>query len=137
MDALVDVTGLGLDSFLACLLVGALGLSNHRALALAIAFGGCDAAASWIGALWPLHLPAFLPAAALALCVPMLAVTVRGKHVLLFGLPLLLSLDNLCTALPARMVLPAGAASGAMALLGLHLARKARSLVPTELRSER
>jgi hypothetical protein len=78
MDTLVDLASLGFDSFLACLIVGAL-----------------------------------------------------GARALLPALPLLLSVDNLCTELPSGMALPAGAASGAMAALGLYVASTVRSLLPT------
>lgn len=136
MDTLLDLTSLGSDSFLACLIVGALGISRREALGLATAFGACDAAASLLGSMWPVHLSPLVLVAAMLLCALVLVAAARGARALLPALPLLLSLDNLCTALPAGMSLPAGAASGAMAALGLYLATTVRNLLPA-LRPDR
>jgi hypothetical protein len=130
MDTLVDLSSLGFDSFLACLIVGALGISRRQALGLAGAFGACDAAASLLGSMWPIHLSPLMPVAAMGLCALVLAAAARGARTLLPALPLLLSLDNLCAELPSGMALPAGAASAAMAALGLYVASTVRSLLP-------
>jgi hypothetical protein len=136
MNALLEVAGLGLDSFLACLISGCCGPSRREALGLAGAFGVCDAAASLFGSIWPLPVP---PLAALGvyLVCPMMICASGRRRTALYGLPILLSLDNLCTATPPAAAPLLGAGSALMALAGLRLADVARSSVRAPIRSER
>ncbi len=51
--------GLGIDSFIACLAMGALPITRWEAVRLAAAFGLCDAAATLIGMQIPHAMPTF------------------------------------------------------------------------------
>jgi hypothetical protein len=134
MDALPRVAALGLDSFLACLVIGAYGVSRAQALGLAATFGACDAAASLLGSIWPLQLPALVAVSVYLVCPLLLVSACRSRRILLFGLPVLLSLDNLCSMTPAAMAPMLGAGSAAMALAGLLVADRVRMRVLVLLR---
>ncbi len=126
MSVLLTVAGLGIDTFLACLCIGAYGVSRREALGCAAAFGACDAAASLAGSMWALQIPHAAALAAYLICPILLVCAARTKRPLLYGLPILLSLDNLCGGAPAAMAPALGAGSAVMALLGLSLAAFAR-----------
>jgi hypothetical protein len=134
MDALLRVAALGLDSFLACLVIGAYGVSRAEAFGLAATFGACDAAASLVGSIWPLQLPPLVAVGLYLMCPLLLVSAARSRRILLFGLPVLLSLDNLCSTTPAAMAPVLGAGSAAMALAGLRIANIVRTRVLVLLR---
>jgi hypothetical protein len=137
MDALLRIAGLGLDSFLACLVMGAFGVTRREAFGIAAAFGACDAMASLVGSLWPLQIPPAAAVGAYLLCPILLISAARSKRTLLYGLPILLSLDNLCSATPAAMAPWLGAGSAVMALVGLRVAALVRNRMLVLLRSAR
>jgi hypothetical protein len=126
MHGLFSVVGLGCDSFLAGVAIGCYALSRRERFGFAIAFGACDAAATFAGSLWP-HRLAEPPALAIYLiCVWLLASAARTHRVLLYCLPVLLSVDNLFGGVPASMAPALGGSSAAVALLGLSLAALGR-----------
>lgn len=127
MYALFSLIGLGFDSFLASLVIGSYAWSGRERLRLALAFGGCDAVAALVGQVWP-HRFAEPPTLAIYLgCVFLLAVAARTSRIVLYALPVLLSIDNLFSGGPASMVPALGASSALMALLGLSLTALVRN----------
>ena len=128
MHALFSVVGLGLDSFLACLAIGCYALSRRERLQFALAFGACDAAAALAGSVWPHRLPEPPTLAIYLICVLLLVSAARTSRTLLYSLPVLLSVDNLFSGVPASMAPALGASSAVMALLGLSLAALGRGM---------
>lgn len=136
---------LALDSFAVSASVGSAGLSRSRHFSLPLAFGICDGLASLIGATFEFGpntgsirwIPWIGPlmVATYALYVLLLArLTLslgrgRDSHMLVFGLPLCLSLDNLFTGgrliasgLPTTVTAVLfGLLSGLFAFAGLRL----------------
>jgi hypothetical protein len=129
MNALITLASLGIDSFVASLVIGAYGVSRRDAWRCAVAFGACDAAASLAGALWSPQIPEAAALGVYLLCPLLLVRASRSRPLLLYGLPLLLSLDNLYGGTPAAMAPALGASSAVMALLGLGLASFVRDRV--------
>jgi hypothetical protein len=122
---------LSLDSFLCCLAIGTLALSSGEKLRLAMAFGACDALASFLGAILPHALPAppTLPIYLVA-CL-LLGLAARYSRTLLYALPVLLGIDNFFESAGPESVLAAGLGSAALALGGLTLGGLVRpSLAP-------
>jgi len=108
-----------LDSLLFCLAAGPLLRDWPSRLRLAFAFGLCDGAASLIGPALPLpEPPAFALYLGAAFLLGLAAVRRRG---ILYGVPVILSLDNLAGYLDAGDAILAGIASSALALLGLAI----------------
>jgi hypothetical protein len=138
MDGIGGAVALGLDGFVTCLALGVLTPERRRA-PLALAFGLCDAAASACAALFgPLSPRAFgaewpgACALAIAVCAASFALGAarppeprRGMGAVAV-LPLLASVDNLCTragASGAELLAQAlwlGAVSAALAFAGLR-----------------
>lgn len=129
MDALLAIAGLGIDSFFACLVIGACGLSRHEVLGWGLAFGACDAAASLLGAIWPLQISHAAALGIYSLCLLLLLWAARDRRVLLYGLPVVLSFDNLSGGTPALMAPALGAGSAVMAVWGLSVAASVRDRV--------
>jgi len=127
MNALMTMAALGFDSFLASLLIGALGASRREMLVCAVAFGICDSAATWAGSRWPIQLPQTVTLCLYLLCPLALPCTVHTKRVLLFALPVALGLDNLVTKTPGALAPLLGASSTAMSLLGSSAAALMRN----------
>jgi hypothetical protein len=114
---------LGLDSFFASAIIGFRSLARrHSFIVLAVSFGLCDFGATLVGSQW-VHDLAQPPALAIYLgCVLLLALAARGERSgLIFGLPFLLSIDNLCCAREAAFAPAIGLSSCALALAGLSL----------------
>jgi|GEM_PF-388944 putative Mn2+ efflux pump MntP len=134
---------LGLDSFLVCLAVGALPERSVRRSQLALSFGICDGAATWIGSIvgmerlrWSLDWSSWLGPAAVA-CYgayvlflawrsPGISAKLASTRWLEFGLPLCLSVDNLFAGLGGQPTGPSflvpvtfGVISGGLALIGM------------------
>jgi putative Mn2+ efflux pump MntP len=129
MYALTSMFGLGLDSFLACLAIGAHELSWQERVRLAVAFGACDAAATFVGAVrphWLLEPPAL---AIYVVFVLVLGRAARSNRTLLYILPVLLSLDNLFSGAPPSTALLLGLGSAVMAMFGLSFTAACRRLI--------
>ncbi len=134
---------LGLDSFLVCLAVGALPERSVRRSQLALSFGICDGAATWIGWVvgmerprWSLDWSSWLGPAAVA-CYgayvlflawrsQVISAKLASTRWLIFALPLCLSVDNLFAGLGGQptghpFLVPAayGLISGVLALIGM------------------
>jgi hypothetical protein len=121
--------GLGLDSLLACLAIGAHGLSWRERLRLAGAFGVWDAAATVLGSFRPHRLPEPPALVIYLLCALLLSRAARSNRALLYALPALLSIDNLFGGAPASMALLVGLGSATMAMFGLSLAAACRRVI--------
>lgn len=122
----ISIVALGLDSFLACSVIGTRCLSARQRLLIASLFGACDAVATLLGSLW-IHRSFELPAivlAALFLC----AWFVLPGRSRVYGAPLLLSLDNLLAGSPASAAPLLGLSSALMALIGLCLGALCRRM---------
>src|SRR5580704_16700470 len=116
MHSVTSVVALGLDSFLACLVIGTRPLIWRERVRLAVAFGGWDAMATLVGSFW-LHRALELPAIVLwALCTFVLSRIALPSRPLLYLLPVLLSLDNLFAGSPASMAPVTALSSASMAL---------------------
>jgi hypothetical protein len=122
MHPLTSVIALGLDSFLACTVIGTWPLSWRERGCLSLAFGMCDALAAALGSLRP-HGWVGDPAITLGAVCLFLIVTVNpSKRSLLYALPMLLSLDNLFAGSPVVAAPILGLSSASMAFLGLCVA---------------
>lgn len=122
MHLLISTVALSLDSFLVCLGIGWHVRSWHDRLRLAMVFGGCDAVAAMLGSLWHYRSLGLTAFAGYLLCAFLLGQTIRPRRMLIYALPLLLSLDNLLAGVPANLAAALGAGSALMALIGLGLA---------------
>jgi len=129
MYMLTSVFGLGLDSFLACLVIGWQELSWRERVRLAVAFGACDAAATLLGAFRPHPLPERPAFVLYLLFVLLLGRAARSSRTLIYALPALLSLDNLWGGRPASLTLALGLSSAVIAMCGLSLASACRRLI--------
>jgi hypothetical protein len=111
---------LGADSGLFCLAMGPLALSHNDRIRLALAFGICDAAASVFGLRLQYSTLPRLPEFWLYLgCAVVLGLAARRNRSFLYGVPVLLSLDNLTTGLPIGPAIAAGICSSTLAAIGL------------------
>jgi hypothetical protein len=121
MYSLFSLAALGLDSFLACLVIDARSMPWRDRVGLALAFGGWDAMATLAGSLSP-HRSLELSAIMLwALWAFLLCGRARPSRRFLHLLPVLLSLDNLFAGSPASMAPAIAVSSASMALCGLFL----------------
>ena len=121
MLPLIHLPLLGLDSFVAGLLIGPLLRSRqHRAL-LAGAFGICDGLGTWVGALLPHSLPDTPDVAFYALAALAVVIAARRSARWLAVVPALLALDNLMAGAPAASALALAVSSGLMAWAGMTL----------------
>src|ERR1700690_3640682 len=101
MHSFTSVVALGLERFLACLVIGTCSARWRDRVGLALAFGGCDAMATLAGSLWP-HPSLELSAIMLwALCAFLVCRIALPSRRFLYLLPALLSLDNLFAGSPA------------------------------------
>ena len=131
MHLLASVVSLGLDSFLACALVGmgSLSLSWRERAYLAFGFGAWDALGSVVGSISPPGIFSPLALGAFVLAALLYVRTAPRGRGLLFGLPVLLSLDNFFSRTPVGMAPLLGVSSGLLALVGLCLGAGCRHLV--------
>jgi hypothetical protein len=120
--------GLGIDSFIACLAMGALPITRWEAVRLAAAFGLCDAAATLIGMQIPHAMPSSLDWVLYLICAALIGIAARHSRRILYLVPILLSLDNLVAGAPPWACVELAVSSAAMALAGLLLARTWRRL---------
>jgi putative Mn2+ efflux pump MntP len=118
---LLAAFSLGLDSFLAGLVVGPILLSWGGRTRLALGFGLCDGLASWAGACMPHQLLRFPDVVAYVCCVPLLLASATRSRAWLYALPLVLSIDNLAAGIPASQTPILALSSAAMAAVGLAL----------------
>jgi hypothetical protein len=112
---------LGLDSFVACVLLSAFRLSGRGRYCLAAVFGLCDGSATLLSQMPNASL---LALSILAICFLLLLVPGSPGALsrrLLITLPLALSIDNLLDAVPPSAALANGIGSAAWALLGLQV----------------
>jgi putative Mn2+ efflux pump MntP len=112
------IVALGLDSFLACTVIGTRALSRRQRFLIASLFGACDAIATLFGSLWT-HRPFELPAIALAALFLCACFLLPGPSTRFYGVPLLFSIDNLLAGSPATAAPVLGLSSALMALVGL------------------
>jgi hypothetical protein len=117
MSALIMIVTLGVDSFLASLFLGALGLSRRELLIRAFAFGACDGAATWV-AQWHVYLSQTVMLCLYLVCALAVLRALRAPRLLLWAVAISLSLDNLIGNTPDDLVPYLGASSAAMSLLG-------------------
>jgi hypothetical protein len=122
----MNVISLSFDSFLASMFLGALGVSRRAAILCAFAFGACDGAATLAGALWPVQWSQAVMLCLYVLCAVALC-AVRSTRVLLWVLPVALSLDNLLSKTPGALAPLLGAGSTAMSLCGSGVAALIRN----------
>jgi putative Mn2+ efflux pump MntP len=121
MQSFTSVIALGLDSFLACAVIGTRSFQARERVRFAFAFGAGDAMATLLGSFWP-HQALELPTIVLwALCAFLLLRMVPSNRSLLYAMPALLSFDNLFAGSPAGRAPVLGLSSAAMALIGLWL----------------
>ncbi len=121
MYSFFSLAALGLDSFLACLVIGARSVPWRDRVRLALAFGGWDAMATLAGSLWPHRSVELSAIVAWALWAFLLCRIARPSRRFLYLLPALLSLDNLFAGSPASMAPAIAVSSASMALCGLCL----------------
>jgi hypothetical protein len=149
MHNLYAFTGLGLDSFLATLIIGSCKPSGDRwpsgqnrlplvrsQLTMALAFGLCDYAAAIAGSHWPHLLPEPSAAAIYFACAGLLAWSASSRHrrrPAIYALPVLLSVDNLFCGITPDLAPLFGFVSAAMALAGFAAA----ALLETAFRTRR
>jgi hypothetical protein len=117
-----------LDSLIAGLVVGPLLPSRRERVRLALAFGGCDAAATLLSSARTFPLLAPPSWRVYLLCVFVVACAVRRNRKLVWLLPVLLSADNLFAGALDGTALELGAGSAAMALVGLSLSALGRRI---------
>lgn len=121
MHVLTLVFSFSLDTLLVCLGIGWHVRSRRERLRLAMVFGACDAMAAALGSLWQYRLPDLATFCIYLLCAFLLGQAVRSRSVLIYVLPVLLSLDNLFSGVPSNLAPALGLGSALMALLGLSL----------------
>jgi hypothetical protein len=109
------------DSFVAALIVGPFLQSWRGRVSLAFLFALCDGGATIIGASWGHALPTPLEIFLYLIAVPLIAFAARRSRRWLFGMPALLSLDNLASALPGASAPVLALGSGIAAMVGLML----------------
>jgi len=127
MHLITTLISLGLDSFLACCLIGMSSLTWQQRAYLACGFGAWDAFGSMLGTMWP-HASQTLYAAFGVAAFLYVRCGPRGRWPL-YALPVLCSLDNLFTGTPA-MIAPAIAASSALlAVVGLCVGESLHRMV--------
>jgi putative Mn2+ efflux pump MntP len=122
--------GLGIDSFIACLAIGALPVTAWQAMRLAAAFGVCDATATLIGWLLPHAIPTFDDWVLYLICAALIGTAARNSRRFLYLVPVVLSLDNLVAGAPVSAAPGLAVSSAAMALAGLLLAGLWRRTAP-------
>lgn len=128
MDHFVSGIALGLDSFLACTVIGA-HLSPWRERGrLVIAFGACDAIATLLGPLTRHRSTEVSSITVLAVCVILIFAFTRRNRSWLYAVPLLLSFDNLFSGAPANIAPALGLNSALMAAVGLYLGAVCRHM---------
>jgi hypothetical protein len=124
MQNLTWLFGLSLDSGLCCFAIGTQTLSRRERAGLVLAFGLCDMAASLAGPALASGLPEPPEFLLYALGAAMLGGACRYKRKLLYGLPLLLSIDNLMVgAGTPGAALNLGVASALWAVAGLGMGK--------------
>jgi|SRR5277367_4886597 len=121
MYSFFSLAALGLDSFLACLVIGARSAPSREPVRLAIAFGVWDAMATLVGSLWPHRSVELSVILTWALWAFLLCRMARPSRRFLYLLPALLSLDNLFAGSSASMAPAIAVSSASMALCGLFL----------------
>jgi hypothetical protein len=121
MYSFFSLAALGLDSFLACLVIGTRPVPWRDRVRLAIAFGVWDAMATLVGSLWLHHSVGLSVILTWALWAFLLCRMARRSRRFLYLLPALLSLDNLFAGSPASMAPAIAVSSASMALCGLFL----------------
>lgn len=125
-----SIVGLGVDSFLACLVIGPVVARRRDRMALAAILGTADGCATFAASVGGMTL--LLVAAAIALGALAIAVAVPDNRRLCM-LPVLLSIDNLMTPLSPGDVVAAGVTSFAMAGLGFVASTLVFRAVPPRL----
>src|SRR5215472_7236405 len=111
--------GLGIDSFIACLAIGALPVTCWQAMRLATAFGVCDATATLIGSLLPHAIPNLDDWLLYLIGAALIGTAARYSRRYLYFVPVVLSLDNLLAGAPAAAAPGLAISSAATALAGL------------------
>lgn len=115
-------TWLSVDSFIACLAIGASPLTRREIARLTAAFGICDACGTLLGSLIPHAIPSPPEFAIYLVCALMLGIASRYDRRIVYTLPILLSIDNIFGGAPASLAPALGLSSAVMALAGLWLA---------------
>lgn len=117
----VQIPLLGLDSFVAGLLIGPVLKPWRDRSALAVMFGMCDGGGTFAGALLPHAVPDFSDVVVYALVVAAVLLAARRSSWWLAATPVVMALDNLAAGAPASAAPISAISSGLMALAGMAL----------------
>ena len=119
-NLLVDqVLLLGLDSLVGGLLIGPLPQRWRDRVGLAVLFGVCDGAGSFVGGTLPHAFPEIPDILLYGVAVVLVGLAARHSRHWLLASPFILALDNLATGAPATAVPTLAVSSGMLALAGM------------------
>jgi hypothetical protein len=125
---LIQLPLLGLDSFVAGLLVGPVLKPWGRRVGLAVAFGSCDGIGTLGGAVLSHSVPDIPEVAVYVLAVSAVLLAARRSAWWLAAVPAVLALDNLAAGAPAELAPALAVSSGLMAWTGMALSGLAWSV---------
>jgi putative Mn2+ efflux pump MntP len=117
----IQIPLLGLDSFVAGLMTGPVLKQRRKRLGLAVLFGLCDCAGSFMGATLPHAVPDFPVFIVYSLVVAAVLLAARRSASWLLSVPFILALDNLAAGAPAAATSVLAVSSGLMAWAGMVL----------------